>query len=231
MSETVMPRLGAWDANAAARSALRRSAIVWFVPALIGQWLFAYHIAADFIGPALAGNIAIWNKSLYAGLIAGDLVGNTALAAHLFVAFVMTIGGSLQLIPQIRAYAPAFHRWNGRLRGDRDTARHGSQDRRASPVGAAHIHRGERRLVHARHVRFPERPAGTDARLDGRHDRSDQHRDRIRELSAAARGPRTLFPRPARPERGRQFAAAAVVLAAAVVTTVGVYGKALGWLS
>jgi hypothetical protein len=115
VSETVMPRLRAWDANAAARSALRASAIVWFVPTLIGQWFFAYHIAAAFIGPAFAGNSAAWNKTLFAGLVAGDLVGNVALAAHLFVAFVITIGGTLQLIPQIRTYAPAFHRWNGRL--------------------------------------------------------------------------------------------------------------------
>ena len=115
MDEAVVPQPRARDANAAARSALQNSATAWFVPALIGQWLFAYHIAADFIGPALTGNIALWNQSLYAGLIQGDLVGNAALAAHLFVAFVMTIGGTLQLIPQIRTRAPAFHRWNGRL--------------------------------------------------------------------------------------------------------------------
>ena len=52
---------------------------------------------------------------LFVGFVAGDLVGNVALAVHLFIAFVITIGGTLQLIPQIRAHAPAFHRWNGRL--------------------------------------------------------------------------------------------------------------------
>lgn len=35
MSETVVPRIQ--DANAAARSALQTSAIVWFVPVLIGH--------------------------------------------------------------------------------------------------------------------------------------------------------------------------------------------------
>jgi hypothetical protein len=115
MSEMAVPRLRTWDANAAARSALRTSAIAWFVPALIGQWFFAYHIAAAFIGPAFAGNAAAWNKTLFVGLVAGDRVGNMALAAHLFIAFVLTVGGTLQLIPQIRTYAPVFHRWNGRL--------------------------------------------------------------------------------------------------------------------
>src|SRR5262245_10795493 len=115
MNETVALRLRTWDANAAARSALQASAIVWFVPALVGQWFFAYHIGVAFIGTALAGNLAAWNKTLFVGLVPGDRVGNLALAAHLFIAFVIAVGGTLQLIPQIRTYAPTFHHWNGRL--------------------------------------------------------------------------------------------------------------------
>lgn len=113
MSVIVVPRTG--DASGAARSALRTSVTAWFVPTLIGQCLFAYHIAKAFIGTALAGNLAAWNRRLFVGIVAGDVVGNSALVAHLFIAFVVTIGGTLQLIPQIRTYAPAFHRWNGRL--------------------------------------------------------------------------------------------------------------------
>jgi hypothetical protein len=112
-SEAVAART--WDAKAAARSALRTSAVAWFVTALIGQWFFAYHIAATYIATALTGNFAAWNERLFVGLVAGDPVGNVALGAHLFIAFVITIGGTLQLIPQIRTYAPAFHRWNGRV--------------------------------------------------------------------------------------------------------------------
>jgi hypothetical protein len=113
MSEAVVPRT--WDANAAARSALQTSAVVWFVPASIGQWFFAYHVAAVYFGTGFAGNFAAWNKVLFAGFVAGDLAGNFALVTHLFIAFLITIGGTLQVIPQIRNYAPAFHRWNGRL--------------------------------------------------------------------------------------------------------------------
>src|SRR5262245_27458698 len=115
MSETIVPRLQTWDANAAARSALDVSAAAWFVPALIGQWFFAYHVARVFIRPALAGNAAAWNKTLFVGLVPGDRMGNAALAAHLFIAFAIAIGGTLQLVPQIRTGAPAFHRWNGRV--------------------------------------------------------------------------------------------------------------------
>src|SRR5438552_941848 len=113
MGETVLPRRR--EASAVARSALQTSAIAWFAPALIGQWFFAYHIVAAYVAPAFAGNFASWNRRLFAGLIAGDTVGNSALVAHLFIALVITVGGTLQLFPQIRAYAPAFHRWNGRL--------------------------------------------------------------------------------------------------------------------
>jgi len=115
MNETVLPRLRTWDPNAAARSALQTSATAWVVPAIVGQWFFAYHVAAAFIGPAFAGRLAAWNKTLFVGLVPGDLVGNAALAAHLFIAFVITVGGTLQLIPQIRTHAPKFHHWNGRL--------------------------------------------------------------------------------------------------------------------
>jgi hypothetical protein len=113
MSETIALR--AWDVNAAVRRTLQTSAIAWFLPVLIGHLFFAYHIAVAFIGPAFAGNFAAWNEDLFVGLVAGDTAGNIALAAHLFIAFVIAIGGPLQLIPQIRAFAPAFHRWNGRV--------------------------------------------------------------------------------------------------------------------
>ena len=113
MSEALALRT--WDPNAAARSALRMSATAWFLPAMIGQWFFAYHVAAVYIRTAFAGDFLAWNDRLFVGIVAGDTPGNIALAAHLFIAFVITIGGTLQLIPQIRNRAPAFHRWNGRI--------------------------------------------------------------------------------------------------------------------
>jgi hypothetical protein len=103
------------ELTSVADKALKTSAVCWFVPAFIGQWFFAYHVAVVYIGTAIVGNFPVWNKNLFVGLVAGDLVGNVALGVHLFIAFVITIGGTLQLIPQIRSYAPRFHRWNGRL--------------------------------------------------------------------------------------------------------------------
>ena len=112
MNEAVAPR--AWDAGASARWWLQLSATVWFVPTLIGQCFFAYHVAITYIRTAFAGDFAAWNHRLFVGLVPGDRPGNLALVMHLFIAFVITIGGTLQLIPQIRNRWPAFHRWNGR---------------------------------------------------------------------------------------------------------------------
>lgn len=113
MSEAVAER--SWDAKAAARSALAAAGVLWFIPACLGQWIFAAYIAAQYVGPALAGDVSGWNDVMVNGLIAGDLVGNFALGVHLFVALVITVGGTLQLMPAIRKRAPAFHRWTGRL--------------------------------------------------------------------------------------------------------------------
>lgn len=113
MSEAVAART--FDGAGAAHRWLTASGVLWFIPAFIGQWIFAFYIAAQYVGPALAGDVSGWNDVMSTGLIAGDLIGNIALGAHLFMAFVITIGGTLQLVPQIRRHAPRFHRLNGRL--------------------------------------------------------------------------------------------------------------------
>lgn len=113
MSEAVIARASAPKLSADA--ALGAAGVFWFIPALIGQWVFAYYIAVQYGGPAFAGNLAAWNEIMHNGLIPGDLVGNIALGLHLFVAFVITVGGTLQLIPFVRNRARTFHRWNGRV--------------------------------------------------------------------------------------------------------------------
>ncbi|MFC3079066.1 DUF2306 domain-containing protein [Phenylobacterium terrae] len=96
---------------------LSGSAVLWVSVALIGQWAFVYYIAA-FYGPAtLAGEFAQWNRNklLVHGHVAGDVAGNLVFASHVLLAALVTLSGTLQLLPQVRARAPAFHRWNGRL--------------------------------------------------------------------------------------------------------------------
>ena len=96
---------------------LSAAARLWFVTALVGQWAFLYYIAAFYDAATLRGDFAAWsnNRLLLKGYVPGDTSGNLAFAAHVLLAAVVTFGGALQLIPQIRARLLYLHRWNGRL--------------------------------------------------------------------------------------------------------------------
>ena len=103
----------------AANAALTGSAVFWWLMALLGQWAFLYYIAA-FYGPTvLSGDYVSWNRGkagmFFKGYIPGDTAGNLAFLAHAMLAAYVAFGGALQLVPQIRAYAPSFHRGNGRV--------------------------------------------------------------------------------------------------------------------
>lgn len=87
----------------------------WFVIAVLGQLIFTVYVAMFYGGAALRGNLESWNKVLPHGYIAGDAFGNAIVAAHIFLAVLVNIGGALQFIPQIRTRFPRFHRWNGRI--------------------------------------------------------------------------------------------------------------------
>jgi hypothetical protein len=99
-----------------AEAALNASAQFWFVVTALGQWTFTSYVAA-FYGPALLlggpDGLESFNN-LANGHIVGDTAGNAALAGHLLLAVILMGGGPLQLIPQIRALFPTFHRWLGR---------------------------------------------------------------------------------------------------------------------
>lgn len=109
---------GATIRAASAQRALRGAAVCWLLLALLGQWAFFYYIAA-FYGPsALSGDFESWNRLAALGrkpFVVGDTLGNLAFLAHALGAGIVALGGALQLVPQIRARAPRFHRWNGRL--------------------------------------------------------------------------------------------------------------------
>jgi uncharacterized membrane protein len=100
-----------------ADTALKRAARLWCAVAVIGQWAFVYYIVGFYGRTTLSGNFEAWsrNKLLPKGYVAGDTAGNLAFAAHVLLAAIVTLGGTLQLFPQIRDRARSFHRWNGRV--------------------------------------------------------------------------------------------------------------------
>lgn len=97
------------------QKALQVAARVWFVVAVAGQWLFATYLILFYGGSAVRGEMHLWKEKLTHGYVAGDFVGNAMVAAHLLLAVIIMVFGPLQLVPQIRARLPVFHRWNGRL--------------------------------------------------------------------------------------------------------------------
>ncbi|MBS0273606.1 MAG: DUF2306 domain-containing protein, partial [Proteobacteria bacterium] len=100
----------------ASRAFLNGSAAVWFLAAATGQLVFFYYIVL-FYGPStIGGNFAGWtrNHALLKGYVPGDTAGNLAFGAHALLAAYVSLGGVLQIVPQIRARWPRFHRWNGR---------------------------------------------------------------------------------------------------------------------
>lgn len=102
-------------ARPAADRTLTAAAGLWLATALVGQWAFVTYILASYGWPAAQGNIEAWADRALKGYEPGDTVGNLVFGAHVMMAAVMSFGGALQLVPQIRARARAFHRWNGRV--------------------------------------------------------------------------------------------------------------------
>ena len=65
----------------------------------------------------MTGDPEQWNLNhvLPRGYVATDPHWDLYFGAHVMLAAVIAFGGTLQLIPQIRNRAIAFHRWNGRV--------------------------------------------------------------------------------------------------------------------
>jgi len=96
---------------------LSKAAAFWWFTAILGQWAFLYYIVAFYGASTLTGNFGAWSKNtfLFKGYVPGDTTGNLAFAAHVLLAAVIALGGTVQLIPSIRQHAIFLHRWNGRL--------------------------------------------------------------------------------------------------------------------
>ncbi len=95
--------------------ALNTATTAWFTVILIGQLFFAFYIVAFYYTATFNQEIELFNQVMSAGHIEGDLWGNIMVVVHVLFAAIITLGGLLQLVPQVRRQWPAIHRWNGRL--------------------------------------------------------------------------------------------------------------------
>lgn len=94
---------------------LHWAATLWFVVAVVGQWIFVVYLLLAYGSTAAHGNLAAWSQKLTHGYVPGDFTGNLAVIAHLSLAVIILLAGPLQLVPQIRARFPRYHRWSGRV--------------------------------------------------------------------------------------------------------------------
>lgn len=90
------------------------STVVWFAVAAAGQAIFAVYIALFYGGSTIRGDLNAWNEIIPGRVVEGDPIGFAAIAAHLALAFIVTVAGPLQLVPALRSRLPRLHHWTGR---------------------------------------------------------------------------------------------------------------------
>ncbi len=113
MTEAIITRQTNWASTA--NKALKLSTSFWLIIALIGQLAFVYYIAVHYGGAAITGDKETVAATTLKGHVSGDVAGNFFFISHILMAATITLGGTLQLIPQIRKRAMGLHRWNGRV--------------------------------------------------------------------------------------------------------------------
>jgi hypothetical protein len=112
-SASIYPSLRTLQAPSA--TALKWAAGFWFAVTAAGQLFFVAYLAMFYGGAVMRGNLAGWNKVVAHAYVPGSAVGNTVFGTHILMAAIIMLGGLLQLVPQVRARWPVFHRWNGRV--------------------------------------------------------------------------------------------------------------------
>lgn len=98
------------------RNYLDWSIRAWIAVALVGQWIFALYILAQFTLPVVTGSIDESQfRHMIRGYVNGDTYNNTILLFHVIPVMIISLSAILQLFPYIRKNYPTFHRINGRM--------------------------------------------------------------------------------------------------------------------
>ena len=94
---------------------LQHSKKLWFVCLLIAQSCFVTYLILGYGLTGASSGLSGWSQLNTTAYVANDTPGNLMYAAHVLLAIIMIIGGSLQLIPSLRTKYKNFHRYNGRV--------------------------------------------------------------------------------------------------------------------
>lgn len=87
----------------------------WFICLVLAQITFAIYLSFGYGLTSITSGLSEWNRFNQTAYVANDGLGNTMYAAHVLLAIIMMLGGSLQLVPSLRNRFRTFHRYNGRL--------------------------------------------------------------------------------------------------------------------
>ena len=98
-----------------ADTVLKAATRFWFGVTVVGQLAFGFAVASFYGLTAVRGDFHAWSKFITHGHVAGDTMGNFAVAMHVASAALLMLIGALQLTPAVRDRFPIFHRWNGRV--------------------------------------------------------------------------------------------------------------------
>lgn len=96
-------------------AALRISAVALVGAVWISSAIFGFYILAYYGGAIPASTLEDWNATLPALYEAHTPAASVGIGAHFFAGAVLLLLGPVQLIGEIRAKAPAVHRWIGRV--------------------------------------------------------------------------------------------------------------------
>ncbi|MGY3614938.1 hypothetical protein ACVJGD_001134 [Bradyrhizobium sp. USDA 10063] len=106
---------GSISANAAGAAALRWTMIALVAAVWISAAIFGFYIVAIYLGALADGNLDQWNRDLPRLHDPNSFVATMGIGLHFAAGTVLLLLGPLQLIGAVRAKAPTFHRWVGRL--------------------------------------------------------------------------------------------------------------------
>jgi predicted membrane protein DUF2306 len=95
--------------------ALRWASIVLVAAVWISSGIFGAYILAYYGGAIPASTLEDWNATLPRLYEAHTPTASAGIGLHFFAGAVLLLLGPIQLIKQVRAKAPAVHRWIGRI--------------------------------------------------------------------------------------------------------------------
>lgn len=100
----------AWTGAVLRLASIALVAAIWISSAIFGFYILAYY------GGAIpAGTLTDWNETLPRLYEAETPGASAGIGLHFFAGAVLLLFGPIQLISQVRARAPAVHRWIGRI--------------------------------------------------------------------------------------------------------------------